>query len=67
MLVLSRRPKESLRITFGERTLTVTVIEMLGNKIRLGFDGPRDIQVTRSELLPAREGPCPARKDSPGS
>ena len=49
MLVLSRKREESI-IIGGE--ITVTVVEVKGNRIRLAIDAPRDIPVRRGELEP---------------
>lgn len=48
MLVLSRRPGES--IVIGNQVV-VTVIEVRGDQIRIGIDAPRDIQVHREEVF----------------
>ena len=48
MLVLSRKPME--RIHIGD-SVVVTVLEVRGNKARIGIDAPEDIHVLRSELL----------------
>ena len=52
MLILTRRPGESLIIELptGER-ITVTVLEVKGNQIRIGTDAPDDIAIVREELL----------------
>jgi carbon storage regulator len=50
MLVLSRREKES--IVIGDR-ITVTVVEIRGNQVRLAIDAPKEIRVLRSELVDA--------------
>jgi len=56
MLVLSRKPGESVRI--GD-DVTVTVIEFRGNAIRIGIDAPRPKNVVRTELLiPAGSTPA---------
>lgn len=53
MLVLSR--KESERIRLGD-SITVTVVRVAGDKVRLGIDAPPHILVLREELdAPARE------------
>lgn len=49
MLVLSRKLGESIRI--GDN-ITVTVVDIDRNKIRLGIEAPRDVPVYRTELLP---------------
>ena len=48
MLVLSRRVGES--IVIGE-DITITVIEVRGDVVRLGVDAPRSVRVHRAELL----------------
>ena len=48
MLVLSRRAGES--IVLGE-DITVTVLEVRGDVVRIGIDAPRSLKVHRSELL----------------
>lgn len=48
MLVLSRKSLECIRI--GDNVV-VSVLEIRGNKVRIGIDAPREIQVLRSELL----------------
>jgi carbon storage regulator len=47
MLILSRRPQESLVIG---RTITVTVLGIKGNQVRLGFCAPRDVVIDRAEV-----------------
>lgn len=47
MLVLSRRPNESIVIG-GE--IVVTVLEVRGDQVRLGIRAPRSITVHRAEV-----------------
>ena len=47
MLVLSR--KTGQRIVVGNG-LTITVLEVHKNRVRLGFDGPQDVAIHREEL-----------------
>jgi len=47
MLVLSRKSTE--RIQIGN-DVVVTVLEIHGNKVRIGISAPRHIRVLRSEL-----------------
>ena len=49
MLVLSRR--ESQRIRLGD-SITVTVVRVNGDKVRLGIEAPAEIRVLRDELSP---------------
>jgi len=52
MLILTRRPGETiiLELPTGER-ITVTVLAVKGNQIRIGTDAPDDISIVREELL----------------
>ena len=47
MLVLTRRVGEKLVI--GEN-VTVTVLGVKGNQVRIGIDAPRDVSVNREEI-----------------
>jgi carbon storage regulator CsrA len=70
MLVLSRKTQESVIVGGSEafdRILKVTVLEVCGGKVRLGFEVDGDIPVHRAEVWerihsaprigPARDGP----------
>ncbi len=50
MLVLSRMRDEVIRI--GDE-LTITVIDIRGDKVRLGIEAPRDVPVHRQEVYEA--------------
>lgn len=47
MLVLSRKKNETIRIT---DLITVVVVEIRGDKVRLGVEAPRDVSVHRGEI-----------------
>lgn len=47
MLVLSRRSNESIIIAGN---ITVTVLEIRGDHVRIGIDAPREITVHREEI-----------------
>lgn len=47
MLILTRRPQESIKI--GD-DVTVTVLSIKGNQVRIGIDAPKDVQVHREEI-----------------
>lgn len=52
MLVLSRRVGESVVIGAGTPdAVTVTVLEVRGDVVRVGIDAPRSVAVHRAELL----------------
>jgi carbon storage regulator len=50
MLVLSRKKDE--KIIIGDR-ITVMVIEIRGDKVRLGIDAPKEVTVHRQEVYEA--------------
>ena len=50
MLVLTRRKNQSIVIGDG---ITITVLDVKGDNIRLGITAPRDVLVFREELLTA--------------
>ena len=47
MLILTRRTDEALKI--GDN-VTITVLEIRGNQVRLGVDAPREVAVHRQEI-----------------
>jgi carbon storage regulator len=47
MLVLTRKPGEKIHIGSG---ITITVLEIRGNKIRIGIEAPEEVKVLRAEL-----------------
>jgi carbon storage regulator len=52
MLVLSRKEHQSIRL--GD-DITVTIVRLSGDQVRLGIDAPREIRVLRDELEPHEE------------
>ena len=54
MLVLSRKLNQE--ITIGDN-VTITVLKVKGNTVRLGIDAPRHIRITRGELPKQAEQP----------
>ncbi len=50
MLVLSRKKNESIVINDN---VVVTVIDIRGDKVRIGIEAPRDVSVHRQEVLDA--------------
>lgn len=53
MLVLSRRPGESIRI---RNEVEVTVLEVRGKRVRLGIRAPHHVPVYREEVYDLRTG-----------
>ncbi len=53
MLVLSRKAGEKLVLgPFPDGTyITVMVVSVRGDRVRLGVDAPKSVQIVRSELL----------------
>jgi carbon storage regulator CsrA len=47
MLVLSRRPRETIRIG---NDITLTIVEIQGNHVRVGIEAPRQHKILRGEL-----------------
>jgi len=47
MLILTRRIGETLMV--GDK-VTVTVLDIKGNQVRIGVDAPKDIAVHREEI-----------------
>ncbi|MDR1269050.1 MAG: carbon storage regulator CsrA [Planctomycetaceae bacterium] len=53
MLVLSRKIDESIVINDN---ITIVVIEIRGDKVRLGIEAPKDIIIHRKEVYDAIHG-----------
>lgn len=73
MLVLSRKKNESIVIN---NDITIVVVEIRGDKVRLGVEAPKEVPVHRREVYDAirrnhreageQEGSSPAGADSAG-
>lgn len=63
MLVLSRQRDESIII--GD-DIIITVVDIRGDKVRLGIDAPKTITVHRQEVYEAiqRENASPSESDA---
>jgi carbon storage regulator len=57
MLVLSRKKNESIVIN---NDITVTVVEIRGDKVRLGIVAPKEVPVHRQEVFEAIHGKPPS-------
>jgi len=53
MLVLSRKKNESIVINHD---ITITVVEIRGDKVRLGIVAPKEVSVHRQEVYEAIHG-----------
>jgi carbon storage regulator len=53
MLVLSRKKNESIVIN---NNITITVVEIRGDKVRLGIVAPKEVPVHRQEVFEAIQG-----------
>jgi len=50
MLVLSRKKNEGIRINDD---IKIVIVEIRGDKVRLGIDAPKDVPVHRNEVYAA--------------
>ena len=53
MLILTRKEGEAIRI--GAK-MVVHLLEIRGDRVRLGIEGPRDVPVVRTELTKVQDG-----------
>lgn len=60
MLVLSRKKNESIIINDN---ITIVVIEIRGDKVRLGVEAPKEITVHRREVFNAIQANKTSEKD----
>lgn len=58
MLVLSRKKNESIVIN---NDITIVVVEIRGDKVRLGIEAPKEVPVHRREVFEAIQ-----RNETPG-
>jgi carbon storage regulator len=57
-LVLSRKRSERIVVRFGSEAISICVVEIYGDKVRLGVEAPKHVEVNREEVDRAiiREG-----------
>ncbi len=71
MLVLTRKKDESIVIN---ENIVITVVEIRGDKVRLGIEAPRDCSIHRQEVYEAikkeqteqEKSPSPEEGTTPG-
>ena len=63
MLVLSRKKNESIVI---DEQIVVTVVEIRGDKVRLGISAPKEVPVHRMEVHDAIRADQSSPVDPPG-
>jgi carbon storage regulator CsrA len=66
MLVLSRKPNETVILDTHPTPTKVTVVEIRGDNVRLGFDAPPEIAITRPDAK-TREPPPHRAGDGEGA
>src|SRR4029453_14641233 len=64
MLVLSRKKNESIVIN---NDITIVVVEIRGDKVRLGVEAPKEIPVHRREVYEAIKRKRSAAKQAPST
>lgn len=63
MLVLSRKKNESIVIN---NDITIVVVEIRGDKVRLGVEAPKEVPVHRREVYDAIKRSEMAQEDDAG-
>lgn len=69
MLVLSRKHNEEIVIRKGDIEISVIIVDIRGDKVRLGLNAEADVLIYRREVLDAieRDGVRPATSALSGS
>jgi carbon storage regulator len=63
MLILSRKPQEEIVVpTLG---ITIRVLEVRGQQVRVGIQAPADFSIVRAEVLRRRESDSDERMTAP--
>ncbi|NQS89559.1 carbon storage regulator CsrA [Patescibacteria group bacterium] len=53
MLVLTRQKDESIMIGEGDNVVEIVIVDVRGERVRLGIIAPRDVSVHRKEIFEA--------------
>ncbi len=51
MLILTRYPKQALVIECGGVSFEIIVVSNVDGRVKLAFDAPRSVMITRKELI----------------
>lgn len=51
MLVLTRLKNQKVLVRVGDAVLELVIVDVKGDKVKLGFQGPDDFQIKREELV----------------
>lgn len=57
MLVLTRKLNQ--QITIGDKRITITVVDVRGNRVRLGIQAPQEVRIERAEVLASEASKVP--------
>ena len=57
MLVLTRKPEQTIVMETADGVITVRVLKHLKAGVRIGVDAPPTVQITRGELREREENP----------
>jgi carbon storage regulator len=50
MLVLTRQKNQKIIVEVGGLRMTITLADIRGDKVKLGFEAPREFKIIRQEL-----------------
>ncbi|PQO26086.1 hypothetical protein C5Y96_21795 [Blastopirellula marina] len=64
MLVLTRKQQQQIQIGEG---VTITILKVKGNTVRIGIEAPNDVKIVRAELEPEEEAAPAADEVEPQS
>lgn len=56
-LIITRRPKEAFKIG---PNVTITVVSVDRNKVKLSIKAPQDVRISRTEIIPEETNDSPA-------
>lgn len=55
MLLIARKPSESIVVRYGDDTLIIKLDSVTRGRVRLLFDGPKTFEVHREEKIESKE------------